>query len=87
MYTTTNESEDCESQRQVTENMYTTANELQDVTLSWKCNTLKTIELGWINPFSFQQLSSTLTNSYRYVVIIMKKYTPSPKLKIMKILQ
>ena len=32
---------DCESQRKVMENMYTTTNELQDVTLSWKCNTEK----------------------------------------------
>ena len=44
--------------------MYTTTNELQDVTLSWKCDTPKKIELGWVNPFSFQKLCSTLTSSY-----------------------
>ena len=41
MYTTANESKDHESRRQVTENMYTIANELQDITLSWKGNSPK----------------------------------------------
>ena len=38
-------SRDLKRRGQLTENMYTIANELQDVTLSWKCNTPKTIEL------------------------------------------
>ena len=87
MYTTTNESKDCESRKKVTGNMYTATNKLQDVTLSWKCNNLKKIELRWINLFSFRKLCSTLTISYHHVATIMTKYTANPKVKKRNILQ
>ena len=54
---------------QLTKDTNTNAIKCHEVSSIWKHNVPQKLKLGWINPFTFRKLCSTLRSSYRHVGI------------------